>query len=359
MKVYSEEKSNSGAVVRFANRISEAMVDEGYAGLYYKIFAYANSNVPPAKADPNEWIHVTFCTDFNCSNHKADGSECGDNGIKPILNIVYNNADYDKWLRGWCEKTDSVYVWFYALEHSLLQYSTIYNMYDDFRHFYELGVDGIFYQCQFDGLGIPRVQHQMLAQLQWNMDMTEEEWESLLCRILESEFGDGWEYIREYIEIWERGQDLESCWHCWGGLNGYPWDSFFNIEYAEANFDTCVKLFENAVRDANCAAQQVRAENFSCHMYYEGCYASYYRAEARGDTERMQVLSDRYSYMMELLYKNGFDPVGEGIFSIDGGRSHYPMTIEEIAGEDWWLPNRDNVLAGQSGFDPSSNYHKN
>ena len=59
------------------------------------------------------------------------------------------------------------------------------------------------------------------------------------------------------------------------------------------------------------------------------------------------------------LYKNGFDPVGEGIFSIDGGRSHYPMTIEEIAGEDWWLPNRDNVLAGQSGFDPSSNYHKN
>ena len=343
--VYKREGSNSGSVVLFANRIAEAMVDEGYEGLYYKIFAYAGSNVPPAEADPNEWIHVTFCTDFNCSNHKADGSECAQDYIS-APSTAYpsnsNNEDYDRWLRGWCEKTDSVYVWFYALDQALLQYTTLYNMYDDFRHFYELGVDGIFYQCQFDGLGIQRVQHQMLAQLQWNMDMTEEEWESFLCCILESEFGDGWEYIREYIEIWERAQDMMPCWHCWGG--GYYSMGRFSFNYVEANFDTCVELFDKAIHEANSAAQQSRAEALSCPMYYQGCMSSYYRAEARGDTERMQVISDRYAHMVELLHKNGFDPAGAGIYTVDGYREHYPLTVEECAA-DCWTNEKASILA--------------
>ena len=65
MKVFSAEGSNSGAVVRFANRLSEEL-NEDYPGLYYQIFAYAGSNAAPLKTKPNEFIHVTFCSDMNC-----------------------------------------------------------------------------------------------------------------------------------------------------------------------------------------------------------------------------------------------------------------------------------------------------
>lgn len=50
--VYKREGSNSGSVVLFANRIAEAMVDEGYEGLYYKIFAYAGSNGSARRSRP-------------------------------------------------------------------------------------------------------------------------------------------------------------------------------------------------------------------------------------------------------------------------------------------------------------------
>ena len=75
MKVFSVEGSNSGAVVRFANRLSEEL-NEDYPGLYYQIFAYAGSNAAPLKTKPNEFVHITFCSDMNCSNHVFDGSEC-------------------------------------------------------------------------------------------------------------------------------------------------------------------------------------------------------------------------------------------------------------------------------------------
>lgn len=85
---------------------------------------------------------------------------------------------------------DNVYVWIYALDTTLQQYTVIHNIYDDFRYIHGLGIQGVFWQCQYDGLGIQRVEHQLLAELNWNMDMTEEEFEELLCRILEKEYGD-------------------------------------------------------------------------------------------------------------------------------------------------------------------------
>ena len=342
MKVFSAEGSNSGAVVRFANRLSEEL-NEDYPGLYYQIFAYAGSNVAPLKTKPNEFVHITFCSDMNCSNHVFDGSEC--NGKSTFNQLT--NKNYASWLESWCNVSDNVYVWFYALDSKLQQYTTIGNMYRDFRYFRDLGINGMFWQCQFYGLGIQRVQHQLLAEFQWNMDISEGDFEYLLCDILKKEFGSGWSSVREYIKMWDESQKRIKCWHCWGGWN-YPWDTRYDGNYYDDHFETMISLLEDAVTRADSKEQQGRAETFTCHMYYEGCYSLYFKAEEAGNTALIKTLSDRYDLMMERLYKNGFDPCGIGIMTVDGARHVYNRTIQEEA-EKEWLANKENVLKGITG----------
>ena len=79
----------------------------------------------------------------------------------------------------------------------------------------------MFWQCQVYGIGIQRVQHQLLAEFQWNMDISEADFEYLLCDILKKEFGSGWSSVREYIRMWDESQKRIKCWHCWGGWD-YP-----------------------------------------------------------------------------------------------------------------------------------------
>ena len=342
MKVFSVEGSNSGAVVRFANRLSEEL-NEDYPGLYYQIFAYAGSNVAPLKTKPNEFVHITFCSDMNCSNHVFDGSEC--NGKSTFNQLT--NKNYASWLESWCNVSDNVYVWFYALDSKLQQYTTIGNMYRDFRYFRDLGINGMFWQCQFYGLGIQRVQHQLLAEFQWNMDISEADFEYLLCDILKKEFGSGWTSVREYISMWEESQKRIKCWHCWGGW-AYPWDTRYDGNYYDDHFETMISLLEDAVTRADSKEQQGRAETFTCHMYYEGCYSLYFKAEEAGNTALMKTLSDRYDLMMERLYKNGFDPCGRGIMTVDGNYHRYDRTIQEAAANGW-IGNKENVLKGMTG----------
>ena len=62
----------------------------------------------------------------------------------------------------------------------------------------------------------------------------------------------------------------------------------------------------------------------------------------------MKTLSDRYDLMMERLYKNGFDPCGIGIMTVDGARHVYDRTIQEAAANGW-IGNKENVLKGITG----------
>ena len=351
-KLVQKEGSQAGPVVYNANRLCEDLAGD-YPGLLVQIFAYTDTKIPPKNLIPHENVRITFCYDSNCSNDPVDGSGCGGNLLMKIGRSDAkreNNASIAEYFEGWAAITDHITVWFYALDQKYLQYSTINNMYSDFRYFYDHNVDGIFWQCQFDGLGIQRVQHQLLNEYNRNIHMTEAEFEETLCRILEKEYGEGWENIRDYIRMWEAGQDLVPCWHCWGGFENYAWDSRFSVDFVERNFDSEYWLFEDALSLADSRAVEERLENLSCSMIYTGIYSSYYRAEARGDTDRIKTLTDRYDLMIERLYKNGFDPCGGGIYSIDGERARIPRTIEEWA-EELREPMYDRIIVGFSGVD--------
>lgn len=332
-EMYIQEGGNAGAVVRFANRLSEEL-NETYPGIIYKIFGYAGTNVPPKEAVPNEYVYVTFCFDMNCSNHKVDGSECEG---KMNLNGK-NNKDYAEWFEGWCDITPNVYIWPYTLGTGISSYTVIDNIYDDYRYFAENDVRGIMLETEdFGNFSIRRVEHQLIAELNWNIDMTREEFDALTCRILEREYGDGWEYILDYIDEWELSQDLVPCWHCWGwSVQGFWADRRFDTGLFRERFDYFVELFESARAGACTKKQEAAVDRLYASMLYKGCYSSYYHAYLEGDTERMEVLGERYEECMDIARQyhadvENFPTIGTS----DGYCIHYAPTIQGAAREDW------------------------
>ena len=324
-QVIAEEGGNAGLVVRFANKLSEEINEVDYsfdAPLYFKIFAYSGTNKPPKKTAPNEYIYVTFCTDMNCSNHPLDGSECtGEAGV-----WHRNNKEYAEWLEGWCAICQNMYVWVYALDTMLAQYTVTDTIYKDFRYLADLGVKGIFWQCQFHGLGIQRVEHQLLAELNWNMEMTEDDFEALLCDILRREYGDGWRFIREYLDVWNAEQDAADCWDCWSyDAHVFTVTRRFEEHSVAAHFDECYSLFESAIAAADSRADEIRLKQLSCHMIYEGCYSCYRLALEAGDEARIAELSRRYDVMVARLAECGFDI--SDIMTVDGHRHGFEETL--------------------------------
>ncbi len=326
-RVLKEEGANSGAVLRFANRLSEEM-GESYPGLYYQIFAYSGSNEPPKVTKASKYVSVTFCTDLNCSNHPLDGSEC-----KGVINFnKRNNKDYAAWLEGWCDICDSVYVWCYALDAVFLQFTVLDNLYSDFRYLASLGVDGIFWQCLNYGQGLSKIQYELAEQIQWNPSLTEEEFEVYYEKYMENEYGDAWHLIDEYVGYWIEAFDRTGCWTCWDGGHAQA-EIRFDEYYYNNYFDHFVELFDRALLLADNSEIELSVTALSMHMLYMGCYSGLPLAYKAHDTERMAVLNERYNRFIECIRKTGMDPYC--IYTTDGYHLRFELDMTEEAALNW------------------------
>lgn len=304
LEVFLEEGgTNAGAVIRFVNRLSDE-INEEFPGVYFAILAYVSAKKPPKVTKPNEHLIINFCYDFNCANHPVDGSKCT-SAIDPN---GLNNKDYDEIVRGWCEITDNFYVRNYGLNQHLLDFTMIDVIYDDIRYFRDLGVKGLLYEVQSYGLGTKRLEKQLVHEMNWNPDMTREEYDELFCELLSHEYGGGWKYIMEYMDEWKLAQSLTGCFHCWGwNAQFYPNDDKFNTHFYKYRFDYYMELMEAAANEADSARQQKKAELLSCSVIYMGCYSSYFLEYEAKNTERLAVFEERWARMLEILTENGYD----------------------------------------------------
>ncbi|MBE6708605.1 MAG: DUF4838 domain-containing protein [Ruminococcaceae bacterium] len=331
MEMFIEEGGNAGAVVRFANKLSEEM-NEKYPGLVYLIFGYQGTNEPPKKAVPNDMVYVTYCFDLNCSNHTIDGKSCSNKKIS--MGRCAN--EYAKWFEGWCDITDNICVWYYTLGTALQAYTVIDNIYDDYRYFAEHNVKGLFLETENCGeFGIKRIENQLEYEMIWNTDMTREEFRAYYEKLLRKEYGPGWSLVADYVEKWEYSQDIMDCWQGWGWALIGPWDKRYSTTFYRENFDEFCTLIETALSMTESKYQEDRLNRLYVTVLYMGCYSSYYHAWLEGDTERIAVLSERYDRSMEIVRSLGYDPTNLPTITGGDGCVHYAPTLEEAAWSDW------------------------
>lgn len=303
---FRQELSVSGAIVDWANRLSDAL-DEVYPGLCYGIFAYAGSNRPPKVTVPNEHVYITYCFDGNCSAHKLDGSDCHEGwqdigGIKGYT--PYDNQfTYHVYLEDWLKLTKNVYVWYYGLDNGWNTMSFVHTVRDDMRYLRDVGVKGFFWQLEDVGYCTAKISRWLCSALSWDPDMTDEEYDAYYDRVLRVLYGDGGALIKEYVALQSRVYENGVCMTCWS----HYWHNHMTIELFAAYFDDMFDLTEAALPLADTAKQEARLIRLSTECIYKGCGASYFTAFNAGDDERVAELCRRYALIDPRLRSIGVD----------------------------------------------------
>ena len=320
--------TNAAAVVTWANRISETL-DESYPGLKYLIFAYFGTNKPPKTVVPNDLLYITYCFDLGCAMHSLDGQHCisgepyGMAGAKDHDNVTMAR-DY----LGWCSLTKNMYVWFYGLTDGLLAISYVHHIRDDIKFLRDGGAIGVIYEAEDSGYSTNKATKWLAAELLWNVDMSDEEYEAHYTRVLQALYGDAAELMRNYIEIESSLYAHTRCAPCW--IWGYGTHPSINGPLWAKDYDTLFSLIETAIPLAESAQMERRLINHSCECIFKGSLASYFEAYNAYDDERVAELIRRYALIDERL----------SAYGVDMTKYH---AIEKVWPLNSWTPDADMI----------------
>ncbi len=226
---------------------------------------------------PRDNLCIVF-KGYHCSNHYMGSNECDGN-----TDILGGNGDtYVEMLKAWGDvtKVTGTTVWFeyHPVNNGNCDYlvdsPNIFNIWHDFSYLIEkCNVTGILYEGASVGYLFENLKAHLAAQFMWsvveNADgtvsyMSYDEFIEEIKEYLQIHYGNGWEYVYEYICM----QD----------------------EAANLNVVGCQDSSANPIYDEN-----------GQHKYAVSCYIS--DIDLMGDMFSYEYMNENYEYMRELILK--------------------------------------------------------
>ena len=181
-------KNCSGSHFRFLNQLCEAVVPL-YPNLMITTFAYFNTELPPkTRLHPNAVVY--FCPIFMCYVHKA--GECTQEETRETFDGNYKT---------WVETCDNLAIFEYPLAYN--HWNAVYPIWDNIQSYLQMyrddGVAGLL-NCssEREDLSFCQLKGYLYARLLWNPDA---DMEDLYNAFLPLYYGEGWQYIREYLRV--------------------------------------------------------------------------------------------------------------------------------------------------------------
>ena len=225
----------AGTMLAFVNRLAEELEAE-YPDLVIDTLAYNYTQAAPQGIVPRENVCVRVCSIRVCFMHPME--ECpeyaGPNGITWTRTKTFLND-----FKAWGEICDRIYVWDYTTNFAyyIAPFSNFGTIRENMQFYHENGVRGMFPQGNSQSISgeFGELRAYLLAKLMWNPYMSEEEYNRHMNEFLQAYYGDGWVYIRSYINtITQLAND--------GCINIYeaPLEAITASEYLtyEYSFDT-------------------------------------------------------------------------------------------------------------------------
>ena len=342
----AEGNTWAGPVVRFANRVEEAIDEAGYDGLKFPIFAYCGSNQPP-KTAPNPDIYVQYVYDSQCIKHDMSGDQCypqmaWQNGYYPHM----NNKTQTDWLRGWMELTPNVIGRPGPLWSGYFTFTLLDQTYEDVNCMSDAGVRWIYSDID----SAEETDPMMIVSELWNAmffdpDMTRTEFEEELARLLEKHYGSGWRHVKRYYDLLEETEIAgKFCVTSWGTPAWYMHD----LDIYSASWDEMLSELDLAEREADSAHQVDLIRRLRTAALYSGCVLLYYEAYEFEDEEMLEMLRGRWAQMFETMAVCGIKNMTE--------RNSLLTSLDDTMWQEEYAENRRAVvfvIMGRSTIRPA------
>ena len=238
----NEEGSPAGTLLRFVNAVAADLARD-YPNLTIDTLAYDYTQTPPKITKPRDNVCIRLCT-FHCHfTHPLTDESCAE------------NARFCRDLEAWSEICDNIHIWDYTTNFAFYipTYANLHVLQANMQYFAEHNVKGMFPQGNRNSTSgeFGELRAYLLAKLMMNPYMGEEEYYRLMDEFLEAYYGDGWAYIRMYI-------DKTSEMYSSGCYNMYTHP--LNIVPAE-EFRTMQAAFTEWWQKAEALADEARVDN--------------------------------------------------------------------------------------------------
>jgi len=237
-----QEGSPAGTLLRFVNAIAENIAED-YPDVIIDTLAYDYTQTPPKITRPRENVCVRLCT-FHCHfTHPLTDPTCTE------------NARFCRDLKGWSEICDNIHIWDYTTNFAyyIPTYANLHVLQQNMQFFAEHNAKGMFPQGNRNGPSgeFGELRAYLLAKLMMDPYMGEEKYYALMDEFLQAYYGDGWAYIRMYIDKTSEMYS-EGC----GGIymhpfNRLPAEDFIEMQQAFTDWWTKAEEMADESRKEN------------------------------------------------------------------------------------------------------------
>ncbi len=243
---------------------------EGYSGLYIdltnraardireiypeyptlKLMSIIYDHSIPQTVRPEENVIIFFCGQ-GCNNHPINSGLCEGNG--PLVHKLHNSAVVES-LSAWTEfcHEAGAEIWFWYYPVSFLFYvapcPNVLKLYDDFDFIInQCGVDGFYFECGGREVGFEPLKRHLATEFIYKPHMTYEEFTDIIKEYLYIYYGDGYEYVYEYLLMQHEAGMKDECY-----LNNFSYPrEMYNAEYVAENYPEMRELLLKALEAAD------------------------------------------------------------------------------------------------------------
>ena len=233
-KIEEEDGTPAGPLIRFVNKVAENL-EADYPHLTVDTLAYQYTQKTPAVTKPRHNVCIRLCSINCCFTHPLGNSECA-NSKKFYEDIV-----------GWGNICNKLHIWDYTtnFHYYISTFPNLDVIHKNMRFFAENHVVSMFPQGNGQGESgeFGELRAYLLAKLMWDPYMSEETYYGLMDAFLAAYYGDGWKYIRKFIdkttELAANGgfrinkDETEGAAVCGQGIYGHPFTAITRGEYLE------------------------------------------------------------------------------------------------------------------------------
>ncbi len=249
-----------------------------------------------------------------CNNHYMGTGECGDSLNNRGLNATAAHNALIEWSKIFKQTDAEMWYWYYPTNYNVnfADSPNIFNIYYDYKFCVEeLGMTGLFYEGEVDNdaNNFESLKAHLSALLMYdfhrNKDgeleyMSFEEFCEAIKEYLYLDFGEGYEYIYEYIVMQdEAGNALGKCYE--NNLD-YPGD-MFDYDYIHENYEYMRELVLKAMALAE-GDQIKRCEYILVNCDFLGLSAHHKDYLSSEDAEWKAEYEERYTWMFNYIRTN-------------------------------------------------------
>lgn len=183
-----------GTLINYVNEVAQEF-EKFYPTIKIHTYAYSGTDDVNETVRAHKNIMVQYCPSKACRNHTLDDPNC------PVNARIYKD------LQTLAKVTDEVFIYDYraCLKYSMLTFTDYFKLRQSMKAYVDCNVKGIFSEMCIHTLNQPTLEElraYLFGKLTWNPYMSDEEYNRHMNEFLRGYYGEGWQYIREYLEKW-------------------------------------------------------------------------------------------------------------------------------------------------------------